>query len=251
MFSGHRFQNYLSQVFTIEATQDWRYVHYCVLRVTREGSEKMASAAEGSSVVVVSVVENRAREICIAQMDSRALSSIDVNLLTSDSHGYSETIQTLQMISPQELLLHDAQRNSVLSRKIEAHFGVDGMSSNCRVIYISRQYFDQDRGLEMLKNTVAGYVDRDLLNKYTVLAGTFCLLRYMENVQSINFARNSVRLVFRNSSFNRMAIDRGTAMHLELVSNLEDGNQKQSLFGALNKCKTSVGSKFLKVLEND
>lgn len=195
------------------------------------------------STVVCCVVENRSREICIIRMNSKCLSDLDVYTMC-DSHSYSETISTLQMLGPAELLLHDGRKGSVLSKKIEIQFG--NAVVNTRVIYISRQHFDQDRGAEMLKHVCIGYVDKDLLSKYTVLAGAFCLLRYMENIQSISFPKNSVRLLYRSSSTNKMSIDRNTASQLELVSNLSDGNQKESLFGALNRTKTRVGARFLR-----
>ena len=35
----------------------------------------------------------------------------------------------------------------------------------------------------MLKNVLVGNVDGDLIAKYTVLAGTYCLLKYIENCE--------------------------------------------------------------------
>lgn len=35
---------------------------------------------------------------------------------------------------------------------------------------------DQDKGAELLKKVLCGYVDADILAKYTVLAGTYCLV---------------------------------------------------------------------------
>ena len=105
----------------------------------------------------------------------------------SDSHSYTETMATLFAISPHEILLHDGTRTRILSQKIEASFGQEsrqqGGGSGVRgsaagsVIFISRMYFDQDKGAELLKNVIVGKVDADLVAKYTVLAGCFCLLR--------------------------------------------------------------------------
>jgi hypothetical protein len=106
-----------------------------------------------------------------------------------DSHSYNETITTLCGISPDEILLHDGSRTKVLSRKIEDRMSTEG----ARVLFISRQYFDQDRGADMLKKVLVGDVDADLVAKYTVLAGSFCLLRYLENCRGNAFARHSLR----------------------------------------------------------
>ena len=202
--------------------------------------------AGGEEVVVVSLVENRARETCIVRLSTNNLSEAEVYLV-ADSHSYSETISTLQLLDPQEILLHDGRKNSVLSKKVEMHFGNAACAANpTRVVYISRQYYDQDRGAEMLKRVLVGVVDSDLLSKYTVLGAAFCLLRYIENVNSFSFAKHSLRLHYRTATGNRCIIDRGTSSNLELVSNLRDGNQKESLFGLLNRCKTKVGARFLR-----
>ena len=89
--------------------------------------------------VIVSVVENRAREICIAKYDNRFGSAVEVYLLT-DSHSYTETMGTLTALAPNEVLLHDGTKQRVLSQKIEKRMLEGG---GCRVLYISRQYFDQ------------------------------------------------------------------------------------------------------------
>jgi DNA mismatch repair protein MSH4 len=51
---------------------------------------------------------------------------------------------------------------------------------------------------------------------------------------------------FCSDSAGRMNIDRRTAINLELVNNAQDGNQKQSLFGAINFTKTTVGARLLR-----
>ena len=43
-----------------------------------------------------------------------------------------------------------------------------------------------------------------------------------------------------------MNIDRRTAMNLELITNFKSGNQKESLFGAINFTKTVIGARLLR-----
>ena len=40
---------------------------------------------------------------------------------------------------------------------------------------------------------VAGDVDADMIAKYTVLAGVYCLLRYVENTSGSTFGHHSLR----------------------------------------------------------
>ena len=68
----------------------------------------------------------------------------------------------------------------------------------------------------MLSRILVGQVDSDLVAKYTVLAGSYCLLRYIENCEGTNFAPKSLRLEYCNSISGKMNLDRRTAInHLQ------------------------------------
>lgn len=58
-----------------------------------------------------------------------------------DSQSYAKTLAALQDIEPDEILLHDNARGRVLSGKIVGTFH----GEKSRVLFVSRQYFDQDR----------------------------------------------------------------------------------------------------------
>lgn len=118
--------------------------------------------------------------------------------------------------------------------------------SDCRVFFISRQYFDQDRGAEMLsKVTLPHSVDSDLIRRYTVLAGTYCLCRYIENIHNFVFGEHTLRIKHANSS-NNMLMDGQTALNLELICNAQSGSQGESLFGVINYTKTIAGERLLR-----
>lgn len=87
---------------------------------------------------------------------------------------------------------------------------------------------------------MAGKVDGDLISKYTVLAGAYCLLRYIENCSGFIFPPNSVRIGFTSQTPGRLFIDSQTARNLELISDLRTGNQVASLFGTIRMTKTIV-----------
>lgn len=141
--------------------------------------------------------------------------------------------------------MHDGCKNKVLSQKIED--AVDSKLNNePRILYISRQYFDQDKGADFLKNVLACCVDADLTAKYTVLAGSYCLLKYIEKCEGVDFVHHSLRMVYSNNVHSKLSIDRRSAINLELISNSKSGSQKSSLYGSINFTKTRVGSRFLK-----
>jgi DNA mismatch repair protein MSH4 len=189
---------------------------------------------------IISIVENRAREICISRMSTAETSKLEIFLIC-DGHSYVETLTLLQDLCPNEILIHDGARARVLTKKLEDHFG-----SCSRIMYISRQYFDQDRGADLLKTVVCGSIDGELIQKYTVLAGSFCLLRYIENCCGATFPPHSIRIEFGISSSGKISIDRRTAFNLELICNAKNGAQSDSLFGLLNFTKTAVGASLLR-----
>jgi hypothetical protein len=45
----------------------------------------------------------------------------------------------------------------------------------------------------LLSQVLCGRADADLVAKYTVLAGSFCLLRYLENCTGSKITDNSLR----------------------------------------------------------
>jgi DNA mismatch repair protein MSH4 len=94
---------------------------------------------------------------------------------------------------------------------------------------------------------VAGSIDADVVAKYVVLAGCFCLLRYVENIVGSSFSEHSIRLISGTENVgSRMVIDRRTALNLELISNTQSGKQRDSVFGVINFTRTVVGARFLR-----
>eukprot|EP01035_Chromulina_nebulosa_P021418 gene21418-27744_t len=199
------------------------------------------SDEQDRSTIVISVVESRAREVCICKINTSLRCIMEIYTLT-DSHSYNETILTIHGIDPDEILLHDGCRNKTLSKRIEAECRDDA-----RVLFISRQYFDQDRGADLLLNKLLqGEVDADLVAKYIVLSGAYCLLRYIENCSGSAFAAHSLRVEYGSTCATTMNLDRRTAINLELICNAKTGKQKESLFGVINNTKTVIGERLLR-----
>ena len=92
----------------------------------------------------------------------------------------------------------------------------------------------------MYCSCVAGKVDADLISKYIVLAGAYCLLRYIENCSGFLFPSNSIRVIFTSQTPGKLFIDSQTAKNLELITDLRSGNQIASLYGAIKMTKTVV-----------
>jgi DNA mismatch repair protein MSH4 len=229
-----------------------------------DGRHKFSGSSSGKEggggVTVLAIVENRSREVAVAKIDTRRLFILEMFVL-QDNHSYQETLTLIEQQAPDEILLHDGARTRTLSTKIVKQAQTQelsrGLSSReqedteqaeaIRVLFISRQYFDQDRGADFLKTVLIGdTVDSDLVSKYTVLACSYCLLRYVETCSDHVFAPHSLKIEFSSGLVSRMIIDRSTAIHLELICNAQNGKEKESLYGVLNKTRTKVGDRLLR-----
>lgn len=110
------------------------------------------------------------------------------------------------------------------------------MPGHPNIQYVSRAYFDQDRGAEFLRRVSAQHIDSEVLARYTVLGAAFCILKFIENQNSFTFPRGSVQLNFIDSNVGEfMTIDRRTILSLEIISNARSGDQHNSLFGKIDR----------------
>jgi len=62
------------------------------------------------------------------------------------------------------------------------------MLNNCSLVRVSGSFC-------FLPQVLVGDVDADLVAKYTVLSGAYCLLRYIENCSGSNISAHSMRYV--------------------------------------------------------
>ena len=115
------------------------------------------------------------------------------------------------------------------------------------VKFLPRSYFDQTRGAELLQRVAydTSY-DPSIINEYIVLSSSYSLVSYIQSCLGSNFNRNSLKLSMNWGGKYRMAIDRNTISHLELLANAKTGKSKNSLIGTIDCTKTSVGSRLLR-----
>jgi DNA mismatch repair ATPase MutS len=191
--------------------------------------------AEPLASTVACVVENRARETVVAI--ARTWRCLEIYTLV-DNASYMETTDLLGLLAPDEVLLPASQGASkpLMCRKVEK------WRSECprppTLTPVSRAYFDQDRGAEFLRRVSVEAIDAEVLARYTVLGAAFALLKYIETSSGFTFPRASVRLRFIDgNSGDFLAIDRRTAMSLEILANARSGDQQNSLFGKIDHTK--------------
>ena len=80
-----------------------------------------AAGGGGGQISIVCLVESRARETCIAQMDLHG-NQLSV-YTTADNPTYTDTLEILASLSPDEVLLHQSacssKHKTMLTRKVE------------------------------------------------------------------------------------------------------------------------------------
>ena len=197
---------------------------------------------------VVVVVENRARETTLAVAKSYHLLQI-YSLV--DGPSYCETTDLLTQLSPDEVLLHSSScqgtSRSLMCRKIEEWQQAQQSEQQPEIVPVSRAYFDQDRGAEFLRRVSTSKLDGDILANYTVLGAGYALLKFLESRNGLIYPRASVNIHFVNhNAADFLMIDRRTASSLEIVHNIRSGDQRNCLFGVINRTKTAVGARFLR-----
>lgn len=121
--------------------------------------------------------------------------------------------------------------------------------TSTNVASVQRKYFNEAKGQEMISflcvPEFSSVVEIELSDKYYCLACASALLKYIEFIQNVSFARASLKVSFRGSDQTVM-IDANTARHLELIVNSQDPRNGLSLFKVLNHTKTGPGAQMLR-----
>jgi DNA mismatch repair protein MSH4 len=205
-------------------------------------------------------------------------------MVTKQANGqtYAETLAYLELLQPDEVLLNEGRRNSQLAKKILQLYemdlslqlplggggfapisgmqGVAARSSRCGdgfrprlqdastvVKLISRSYFDQTKGAELLQRVVREETyDASCSEEYILLSSTYALLHYTQQCLGAAFSKHSVHLTINSGGNNRMTIDRSTVFQLELLANARTGKTRNSLIGTIDRTKTTVGGRLLR-----
>ncbi len=115
------------------------------------------------------------------------------------------------------------------------------------VKFVPRTYFDQTRGAELLqKISRKDTYEASLVEEYIILSASYAVLQYTQFCLGATFSRNCLALNINIGGNNRMAIDRSTLTHLELLSNAQTGRKTNSLIATIDCTKTDVGGRLLR-----
>ncbi|XP_065836479.1 mutS protein homolog 4-like isoform X2 [Oscarella lobularis] len=203
--------------------------------------------------------EIRDQSVMIALVEGRGLARGEIGMASidikrpelflsqfADSQTYAKVLTKLQVMNPLEIIMpHTACDGQNVSKLFQL---VRDYSPDSNVTTVQRKYFNETKGLEYVKRLcVPEYstVEMEISTKYYCLAAAAALLKYVEYVQNIVFAPNSVKVEFCGSE-QTMMIDVVTVKNLELLVNARDSKSSHSLFGVLNHTKTTSGARLLR-----
>lgn len=190
---------------------------------------------------IVALCENRKFEVGLACLQ---LSDFSIELCSlSDDAAYSRTLSVLTQHIPQQILIPPSSSDSVLARIVAAEF------PHAAVSQVPRRNWNELRGLSYVRHyshrSKAQALETDVKSKFLALSAFAALVDTMEQADGAKFVKGTLRVQY-HSVEGVMLLDPATVANLELLRNLRTGDQKLSLFGALNQCKTAAGSRYLR-----
>ncbi|KAL3990697.1 MutS domain V family protein [Acanthocheilonema viteae] len=219
---------------------------------TRERSRVSGNATKLSlaSCVIFSVVEGRGSargEIGLASID--ALCS-ELHLWQFiDSASYARLRIQFQIQEPVEVIVPEMfmDKSNSMNAVLEL---IRSTYPEVEITMINRRYFNDLKGIELLKqlsSSESSNITSEVYEKYYCMAAAAALIKYVEYIQNVLFAQNSLKvtyLIAEKSCF----IDVNTMRNVEVVEriHLKQKTLGRSLFSALNTCLTSGGVRLLR-----
>ncbi|KAL3908467.1 MAG: hypothetical protein SGILL_008469, partial [Bacillariaceae sp.] len=226
---------------------------------------------EPQSHVVCAITENLAREACIVSIDTAYPMILNVTK-QCNAQTYAESIACLSILEPHEILMNECRQHSPLARKVLQHCkfqrqsaretaeesnatrDVDGLPVTTTLKFISRAYFDQTRGADLLRRLARkDTYDNSLVQEYILLSSSHAVLHYTQRCLGLSFMSNCLDirtcLADPNGTMRPrvMDIDRASIIQLELLASIKPGKSKEaSLIGVMDFTKTSVGNRLLR-----
>ncbi|KAI8513853.1 MutS protein msh4 [Branchiostoma belcheri] len=161
----------------------------------------------------------------------------------SDSQTYVKTMTKINILQPIEIIMpNTACENGNMTKLFKL---ISDNFNNTNISTVQRKYFNETKGLQYVRQLCVpefNSIEMEVASKYYSLACTAALLKYVEFIQNVVYAPNSLKILFRGSEQCTM-IDASTARNLELLQNTRDPKSQHTLFGAMNYTKTAAGAR--------
>ena len=249
-------------------------------------SKSFKSRSQTSAHVVCAISENLAKETCVASLDVSSPTSLHVakqgngqtyaetmayldilqpdEILLNEGRRNSQLVQKVKVrygFVPKQDINVPSKSNGHISRthvefekSISQKVGRDtcvqlnfaGETSTV-IKFLPRSFFDQTKGADLLRRIArADAYDASIVEEYILLSSSHALLLYTQICLNATFSKHSLNLSIHAGGSSRMAIDRSSLLHLELLANSKTGKCQNSLIGTVDSTKTTVGSRLLR-----
>ncbi|KAG0612973.1 hypothetical protein M758_6G066700 [Ceratodon purpureus] len=205
---------------------------------------------DATSSFVVSLIENRAKEVGIAAFDLRT-AKLHLSQFIETSRSYQNTATLLQYFDPADII---TPANLIESQGIIGLMTVVNQCASASKVTLSRGCFDDTKGAILvqslvLNETLNTTLEASYKEYYLCLGAAAALFRWIDHEKGITLANRSVEVTL-NGSFDHMNIDGTSVRNLELVESLhiQVGPQKKRgcLFEMLKTTKTVGGTRLLR-----
>ncbi|CAG9102929.1 unnamed protein product [Plutella xylostella] len=212
---------------------------------TRSARSTGTSVAEPSVILAISEGRGQARgEIGLAAVDLRRPHLVLCQF--SDTRLYLHTLTKIHYFNPVEIIVPHtfcsagaSQLCRVLREQLPAR----------RVTAVQRRHFNDAAGRQQIQTLCApqySAVYLQVLHKFYAVTAAAAVLKYVEYIQCVVFARESLKIEY-HSSENTMIIDVGSSIELEVCSSLSPSAGATScLLGVLGPTYTVAGVRALR-----
>ncbi|RHN53768.1 putative DNA mismatch repair protein MutS, connector [Medicago truncatula] len=201
---------------------------------------------EGSSFLV-SIIENRAKEVGLAAFDLRS-ASLHLSQYIETSSSYQNTKTLLHFYDPIVIIVPPNKSASSSTSTVTEL--VDRFYGSVKKVVLARGCFDDTKGAILIKNLAAKDpsalgLDTYYKQYYLCLAAAAATLKWIETEKGVVITNHSLSVTF-NGSFDHMNIDATSVQNLEIIEPfhsalLGTSNKKRSLFHMLKTTKTIGG----------
>ncbi|XP_049873597.1 mutS protein homolog 4-like isoform X2 [Pectinophora gossypiella] len=213
---------------------------------TRSGRSTSTSALEASVILAISEGRGMARgEIGMAAVDLRQPHLVLCQF--SDTLLYVHTLTKINYFNPVEIIVPhtfcEGVQPNQLYQLIRDHYPLVNLTT------VQRRHFNDAAGRQQIQTLCAPQysgVYLQVLHKFYAVTAAAAVLKYVEYIQCIVFARESLKIEY-HSSEDTMVIDVGTATQLELVQPLvPSAGSTCCLLGVLGPTYTVGGIRALR-----
>ncbi|CAH0585557.1 unnamed protein product [Chrysodeixis includens] len=185
----------------------------------RSARSTSVSAADASVILAISEGRGMARgEIGIAAIDLRHPHLVLCQF--SDTLLYTHTLTKINFFNPIEIIVPHTFCEGVQPNQL--YQLIRDRYPLVNVVTVQRRHFNDAAGRQHIQTLCAPQyngVYLQVVHKFYALTAAAAVLKYVEHIQCIVFARESLKIEY-HSSENTMIIDVGTATQLELVQPL-------------------------------